>query len=595
MGTIQCLLQMNTERYVSVERNGRMKKLKISLMFKIMLLCVGLIVISSNAIRIFANQSAKSTIEGTMGQMALNITRSVNAQIDTDLYAELKTPEDMEKEYYKELRQEFVKIKETNGLKYLYTMNRREDGAIYYCIDGSPEGNEEESLLGDVEEDISDKMLLALDGKEGYELYASEEWGTLISGYVPIKNSSGVVIGMMGADFDAEFMVKELAKANKEMLIIGLVIALIACGVAYIASYYIVRSIKQLRTKVHLIKKGDLTIDVASTRTDEVGSLSRAFQEMIRNMSLMIQGIRDNTQIVGNDVATLNDSIDVSNKATEEITKIVSEIALGATKQVESVEEVESSMENVFAEIETIILTISEVNKDSDCAMVDMQTASEKLSGSVAQINLVNNTVESTAALMKKLEEKFREVLSFSSSIDAIAAKTNLLALNASIEAASAGEHGKGFAVVAGEIKNLAKQSSEASKHINELISAVQEEINHSSEAIEHGVVQARNGVQVMTEVENYIDKLSQCNQKVDERIKEIAKAIGNIEEDSKKVLGKTNLLSDIAKELSEGTQQTAAETEEQYAIMEGLKNDLASVKDRMEQLGELVNKFKIK
>jgi methyl-accepting chemotaxis protein len=572
-----------------------MKKLKISLMFKIMLLCVGLIVISSNAIRIFAYQSAKSTIEGTLGQMALNITGSVNASINTELYAELTTPEHMEKEYYKELRQEFVKIKKTNGLKYLYTMNQREDGVAYYCIDGSPEGDENQSLLGDVEEDISEKMQLAFEGSAGYELYESEEWGTLISGYIPIINASGEVLGMLGADFDAEFMVNELAKTNRDMLIIGLVIAVIASGIAFIASYYIVKSIKQLRTKVHQIKKGDLTIDVASTRTDEVGSLSRAFQEMIKNMSLMIQGIRDNAQLVGNDITSLNESIDISNKATEEITKIVSEIALGATRQVESVEEVESSMENVFSEIETIIGNISEVNKDSDHAMKDMQEATVKLTGTVSQINLVNNTVETTATVMKKLEEKFREVLSFSSSIEAIATKTNLLALNASIEAASAGVHGKGFAVVAGEIKNLAKQSSDASKHINALIAAVQEEINHSSDAIQSGVVQARDGVNVMAEVEVYLHNLSKSNQKIDGSIKEIAKAILNIEDDGKKVLEKTSLLSDISKELSEGTQQTAAETEEQYAIMEGLKNDLANVKDRMEQLDSLVNKFKIK
>ena len=81
-------------------------------MFKIMLLCVGLIVVSTNAIRYFAYNTAKSTIESTMGQMALNITRSVNETIDVEQYAELKTSDDMEKAYYSELRQEFVKIKE---------------------------------------------------------------------------------------------------------------------------------------------------------------------------------------------------------------------------------------------------------------------------------------------------------------------------------------------------------------------------------------------------------------------------------------------------------------------------------------------------
>lgn len=570
------------------------KKLKISLMFKIMLLCVGLIVVSTNAIRYFAYNTAKSTMEATLGQMALNITRSVNATIDTDLYAELKTAEDMEKPYYQELRQEFVKIKSTNGLKYLYTMNLSEDGSVYYCIDGSPQGDKNESLLGDKDADISELMYAAFDGSEGYEFYDSDEWGTLISGYVPIVDASGKVLGMLGADFDAEFMVRELAKTNRNMMYMNVIIALLSMGIALIVSYYIVRSIKQLRSKVHMVKKGDLTIEVASSRSDEVGSLSRAFQEMISNMSLMIKGIRDNAEVVGNDITSLNESIDVSNKATEEITKIVSEIALGAARQVDNVSEVDSSLENVFTEIETIIGNIDEVNKNSDQCMIDMKEASEKLAGSVTQINLVNDTVDTTAELMKRLEEKFGEVLSFSTSIEAIATKTNLLALNASIEAASAGEHGKGFAVVAEEIKNLARQSSIASKRINELITAVQEEITQSSEAIDSGVLQAREGVQVMSDVESYLEKLSYSNRKIDVRIKEIDGAIHSIEEDCRMVLEKTKLLADISKELSEGTQQTAAETEEQYAIMEGLKNDLAAVKDRMNQLGNTVNKFTI-
>ena len=573
----------------------RKKKLKISLMFKIMLLCVGLIVVSSNAIRYFAYHTAKSTMEATLGQMAINITRSVNETIDTDLYAELKAPEDMERPYYNELRQEFVTIKSTNGLKYLYTMNQSEDGSVFYCIDGSLQGDKDESLLGDKEEDISELMYAALDGKEGYELYDSEEWGTLISGYVPIVAASGQVLGMLGADFDAKFMVNELAKTNRDMMYMNIIIALLSSVIALVVSYFIVRSIKQLSTKVHMVKKGDLTINVADNRSDEVGSLSRTFQEMIGNMSLMIKGIRDNADMVGDDIAALNESIDVSNKATEEITKIVSEIALGATRQVDNVEEVDGSLKDVFSEIETIIGNIDEVNKDSDQCMIDMKEASEMLSGSVTQINLVNDTVDTTAVLMKKLEEKFGEVLSFSVNIEAIATKTNLLALNASIEAASAGEHGKGFAVVADEIKNLARQSSIASKRINELISAVKEEINQSSEAIDHGVLQAREGVQVMTDVKSYLEKLSYSNRKIDLRIKEVTDAIHNIEEDCRRVLEKTKLLADISKELSEETQQTAAETEEQYAIMEGLKNDLAAVKDRMEQLGSTVNKFTIK
>ena len=133
-----------------------------------------------------------------------------------------------------------------------------------------------------------------------------------------------------------------------------------------------------------------------------------------------------------------------------------------------------------------------------------------------------------------------------------------------------------------------------ASKHINELIYAVQEQINRSSEAIGHGVLQAKESVSNMTEVGSYIKNMESSNQKIDGRIKEIAAAVARIEEDGRSVLHKMLQLSDISKELNEETQQTAAGTEEQYAIMEGLKNDLALIKGRMRQLSDSVNQFRI-
>lgn len=345
---------------------------------------------------------------------------------------------------------------------------------------------------------------------------------------------------------------------------------------------------------MQLVKQGDLTVHVMNDRADEVGSLSQAFQEMLDHMASIIHKIRSNSEEIVQNINSLNSSIDTSKQSTEEITHVINEIASGASDQVESVDIVANSMERVFQEIKSITDNITIVNSDSDQAITDMKDASDILKGSITQINLVNDTVENTAAIMKQLQDKFQEVLSFSSSVNAIANRTNLLALNASIEAASAGVHGKGFAVVAGEIKNLAKQSGEASNRINELIGAVQEEISSSSESIESGVVQARNGVDVIRKVEIYLDKLSNSNQKVDLRIKEIAKAIVNIEQDGRKVLEKTTSLADISREFSAGTQQTASESEEQLAIMELIRTDLAVVKDKMEQLSTMVNQFTI-
>lgn len=565
-----------------------------SLMFKIIILCAGLVLLSSLTIHFFSYRAAKTSIEYTLGQMAIDITKSVNHTIDTDRFSELASSEDMNNEYYNQLKGELNNLKNSTGLKYLYTMSRKTDGTYIYVADGTKAGDNGESLLGDTEKDISKTMQECFNGKDVYEFGDSEEWGELISGYVPIKDKEGKVIGILGADFDASYMVDKLGEANKNIFTAAGIAFLFSILMAIAVSFLIIRSLKNFEAKIALIKDGDLTVPVDSKKNDEVGNLSRAFQSMINHMSFMIKNIRNHSEKVVQDVELLNSSVDISNQATEQITKIVNEIAQGAISQAESVEEVEHSIERVFSELVHITDSVERVNQDSDNCMKDMQEASEKIEITAEQINLVNNTVDSTAAVMNKLEDKFKEVLAFSEIVSTISKQTNLLALNASIEAASAGEHGKGFLVVANEIKNLAKQSNNASIKINELILAVQEEIDHSTHAIGNGVIQARNGVTVMAEVKNGLDKLSVSNQTINARIKDITSAIVHIEEDSKNVKDKTAYLSNVAKQLRASTQQTSAETQEQYAIMEGIKNDLTNVKNKMVELGDTVNQFKV-
>jgi methyl-accepting chemotaxis protein len=542
----------------------------------------------------FSYQTAKTTLHETMGQTALNITRSAIGSIDPEQFDTLQTPDDMKKEYYITLRDKLQRLKEMTGLRYLYTMRVTQSGDYIYIVDGSSMDDEGASALGDIEEAITDKMIDCFNGTEGYEFSENEEWGTLISGYVPIKDAAGDVIGMLGADFDASLMKEKLLDSKNSMILFLIAILSISILAILLFSFLIVRSIKRLQSKIHVIQEGDLTIQVSDNRGDEIGSLSRSFQSMLNNMSRMISNIRFNSSEVMNDVDSLTESVIISNQSTEKITSIINNIAEGASIQLDQVNIVANTMERVSDEISSITEYINRVNKDSDQSIQGMKTATEILQSSTKQINLVNDSIENTALIMKLLEEKFQEMLTFSSSVAAIASRTNLLALNASIEAASVGEQGKGFAVVASEIKKLAEQSGEASKRINELIALVQGEISNSRKAIETDVIEARNSVEVMSDVESYLGNISVSTHNIDTSIKDIDKAIQNIEEDSKNVLSKITGLANISKDFYQGTKQTATETEEQLAIIEEIKQHLFLVKGRMEDLQGSVNQFKV-
>ncbi|MCM8710105.1 methyl-accepting chemotaxis protein [Clostridium sp. SYSU_GA19001] len=569
------------------------KKPKMSLMLKIVIFSLVLVLFSSFAMQFYSYSTARKSIEKTIGETALNITRSVVGNIDAEKFQALQTAEDMEKGYYIELRQQLNSIRESTGLKYLYTMRKTKDGKYIYVVDGVPMNDEEASLLGDAEE-ITDFMRLSFEGEEVYELDQDKEWGELISAYIPIKNKSGQTIGMLGADFEVSHVVYQLGQMRKNMQTAALIIALLGIIAGIIFSFVFVRSLNKLQAKIQLVEKGDLTIKVENNSNDEVGRLSQAFQSMVESTAGIIGSIRNNTKQVAEYIQQLNDSVNVTNRATEEITQAIGEIAGGASEQVGNAENVSKTMEEVFKEIQSITKNIELVTEASNKSMKDAEEAAEILRNSIKQINLVNNTVDTSANMIKQLEDKFQEILSFSEIVSAIASQTNLLSLNASIEAARAGEQGRGFAVVAGEIKKLAEQSREASKRINELIKIIQEEILNSSQAIDNGVVQARDGVDAIFKVDTYLKKLFSSNEKVDSRVKEVVKGIINIEKDSRNVLENTMKLADISREFSASTQQSAAATEEQLAVMEGIREGLDSVKKMMENLELTVNKFKI-
>lgn len=570
------------------------KKFRVSLMLEIIFFCLVLVLFSCFSIQYFAISSTESAIKDTMGQTALNIIRSVNNTIDVSKFDSLQNTKDMGNEYYEQFRQQLYSLKESAGLEYIYTMRKTADEKYVYVVDGYAMDNDEASSIGDEEDEISDLMKLSFEGQEGYEIDISDEWGDLVSAYVPIKNSSGETVGILGADFDASYMIKQLQNTKNNMKNTTVLIIVIGIFLSAIFSYILIRSIKKLQSKMQMVQQGDLTIKVINKRKDEIGRLSEAFQSMLDNTSSIIRSIRNNTVEIVSNVHNLNKGINQSNETMEIIAATISEISSGAAVQVENIENVSESMEKVFSEIQTITKNVDVVSRNSNIAIKDADEATKILNSSVKQINLVNNTVETTAILMKNLELKFEEILSFSNRVSSIASQTNLLSLNASIEAALAKEHGRGFSIVAGEIKKLALETSEDSKKIKEIITDLQSEIKDSCRAIENGALQARDGVDFILQVQAFLEKLSNSNIDVDNSVKEVAQAIMNIEKDSNYVLKNIIQLSDISREFSGKSQQTAAATEEQLSITEETRRALNYVKDIVEKLNTVVGKFKI-
>lgn len=568
---------------------------KITFSFRLKIVCSFLILglFSSLVIGFYSQNKSKATIEETVDSISNDIVHSILGKIDTVKFQSLKTAEDMNSSYYKELSNYLSDICEATGLKYLYTMRKTSDGKYIYVVDGS---KDQPSALGDEEklENMSKKWKESFDGKAGYEISKTEDYGNLLSTFVPLKDKTGKVIGMLGADFNADKVVKQLDSLKLNIYIIIILVILISIIISSLLANILIKPVNKLKKKAEFVKSGDLTVEIEKSSNDEIGVLAQVFKEMVSGIKNITKEINSNTKSVSQSIKFLNESFDETSKATEEITKVISEVASGSAQQSKSVDDVVVSMDEVFQQVSSVVNQANNVTSLSSAARQNSEEVSRTFEEFLEKINNLNQVVEHTSGIIRELGEKSNIISEFSETISQISKQTNLLALNASIEAARAGEQGKGFAVVAEEIRQLAEQSSKATISIKEILTNMNNEISNASASIQNSVTQAHEGLETVKNVDRNFVILQDNNKNAFIGVSKIIEAIYCIENQCKQSLEKIREVAEFSKSFSAGSQEAAASTEEQTAIMEQIKSHLDVIRETTSNLDTAVNKFKL-
>lgn len=375
---------------------------------------------------------------------------------------------------------------------------------------------------------------------------------------------------------------------------ISAIVVLLAIIICFILGRRLMRPLVKVSTIIEEIANGDINADFGMVKetNDEIGLIIEKMKELTQSLGNIVGKIRNSSDTMSANSYELNDTSSQTLAANNEISKAVEDVAEGSTGMAASISKINENLLEMSNETKDINESVNEIRnqttavQDSSKIMNDkiksMQDSSHKMDEGISaiskRIETVNTTVDKVSNIVSVIEE--------------ISSETNLLSLNASIEAARAGDAGKGFAVVAQEIRVLSDNTNTELENIKQIISSLVEECRYCVQAsgtiVEDNAKQKEEIKAVLDEFGSLDEQIQKTAEKADE-IEELVTAMIELNDDITK---SSNSLTDVSAANAAATEEMNANIEELNAMMNGVSEMAGNMNDESDGLKEALSFF---
>lgn len=341
-----------------------------------------------------------------------------------------------------------------------------------------------------------------------HETKAQDEFNALRN----IYNAAGEAADLRVKELDIQATADATQETNTA-LAVSIVVAVIALALAYFGPKMIVDAINDVTERIRDIAEGDgnLTQRIQVKRQDEIGELANAFNAFVEQLQQMIISIIKQTHDVNQTVDTLADKSTTTINISYEQEQFVDTIVTAVNQMSAAVREVATNA----------LHTATEITKVNEQTLAGKQVVSQ----SVEHIHQLSDSVANAVKVIEKLSVNSANIASVLDVIRSIAEQTNLLALNAAIEAARAGEQGRGFAVVADEVRTLASRTDSSTQDIQRMIEELQRGVNDAVRSIESGATLTTATVGLASQTQESLDEILMSTSKVSDMSSQTATA----------------------------------------------------------------------
>lgn len=566
-------------------------RLKLYLMIILPLIVVAVVTLFITQILI--KDASLSTMQYNNQKLAENTIANLNIA-DIQKLSSSNNPEQLKE--YRDLRSQLTMLRQETGSLYIYLFNYV-DGKWFYTVDGAAWDDEDYSKYGDefefssgiAPEVLSHQMVTT-------DVATDPTWGELFSTFAPIKDQSGQTIGYLGIDISANAVnavySNTLKQAYQMVIPVFAIVLLISilCAMAFIRR--MLRQVGEIQSSMEQVTKGDLTVSSKRITGDQLGDISDLNNAMVAHITDMITNIQQGSHTLQESSQYISKVSTGTLRQTEELSRAIHEIATGSTQQAEQTEEAVQHSERLGQIIDEVR---SYVERFGDTARQLTQVREQVTHEHQRLLEQGKQNVQQMQQMQlmsRALAEQSQEAANVSGQVQSIVKQTQILALNASIEASRAGEAGKGFAVVASEMRSLAQQSEDSIREIDTILGSFVEQIGGMGHRFDLTMKSVNQQESQIEECMQTFEQVSQVSDEVQGLAVNLAERTAHMQNLRHEVEEQLSYIASATEETSAMTEEVSASAQEQEQSVTELSTISQNLTTLSSQLQSLTNKF---